>query len=432
MASPSTSWIDTATKTHQEPVQALGLGIDDEETTDHESAGQFLEPDDVRIQIPPIEPRSSWLTPESSSPGHTSHLRADGDPDEEEATPPQSTPLRATSQIPPATQAPYTDDKPTRHVNRRLLLATVAVIAVIGIIIFGSSSKQKPKPGDPGQSARSARELDGAPPRQFSAGGEGTLGSPALPYQQAAPPPQAAPSPQPSPTVQATPPPPVEARDDDDFGLTLTEGDRAEKLAAKQEDQADQRALREGTVPTAAQASTTKEQPSPVPKGTKMQMRLVDPVRSGVATTVRAEVLQDVQDANGKVVLPKDSTTGIPFLAYEVNGRLLSDARQPISFVTPSGETVTLPKATVKGPDGFSGITGKVTRVGGRSTAGRALGAVANTAVRLAGREAANYSPDASSEIYQESYQYNNPYFDRSSRIVEVQANTKFLLVAGW
>ena len=163
---------------------------------------------------------------------------------------------------------------------------------------------------------------------------------------------------------------------------------------------------------------------------TRIELSLNEPLRSGIATSVESRVLTDVRDAQGKVVIPAGSTAVLPFLAYEVNGRMISNGSESALFITPAGQQINL-RGTVKGPDGFVGLTGKVKKIGGRSTAGRILSGIARAGTRTAADAVGDVSSEAENEINRASYDYRHPQFERSSRIIEVASGTRFLFVVG-
>jgi hypothetical protein len=313
------------------------------------------------------------------------------------------------------------------HINRRLLLAILAGIAIVAVLVLGGSpSKQQGKPISTGDPAASAGSMDN-PRGQISSPGDGTLGTPDVRSAAAPPPP-----PEPSPTEAPSPAPaPSPQKPDDEFAVMLRAGERTDKLSTKLDELDDQRSItRNTTQATPSEPGRLPTQTQPVPEGTKISLILKEPFRSGIATAVSAEVTEDVFDRNKNVLIPRGSTATIPFLPYEVDRRVINDRNHAVVFETTSGQKIPL-KGVIKGSDGFAGLTGRIKTLGGRSVIHRIGSTAVNTATRVGAREAGNYSPDAETEINRDSSEFNPYGFDRSTQVVEVSKDTKCIFSVG-
>ena len=224
---------------------------------------------------------------------------------------------------------------------------------------------------------------------------------------------------------------------DDQFAIVLREGERTEldtaaarKEALRQEavqrrmNSADQR-----TASSSANKPVSGDEVGILPR-TRVELTLSEPLRSGIATSVEARVVADVRDAQGKVVLPAGSTAVVPFLAYEVNGRVLNSRNEAVLFITPAGKQVSL-RGVVKAADGFAGLTGKVRKIGGRSAANRIFTGIARVGARNAADAVGDVSSEAEDEVNRATYEYRSPQFERTGRIVEVASGTRFTFVVG-
>jgi type IV secretory pathway VirB10-like protein len=365
---------------------------------------------------------SNWVIPKPVS----FHALPNSDPNEEpevDARPDPSDPRTDSSMYEEST-----GESKARHINRRLLLAILAGIGIIGVLVLGGTpSRQQARPVSSGDPATSAGNMDN-PRGQISSPGDGTLGTPDV-RTAAAPPP----APEPSPTEAPSPTPaPSPQKPDDEFAVLLRAGERTDKLSTKLDEIDDQRSI---TRNLAQPASNEPEHQSThnqaVPEGTKISLILTEPFRSGIASAVSAEVAEDVLDRNKNVLIPRGSTATIPFLPYEVDRRVINDRNHAVLFETATGQKISL-KGVIKGSDGFAGLTGRIKTLGGRSVIHRIGSTAVNTATRVGAREAGNYSPDAETEIYRDSYEFNPSYgFDRSTQVVEVAKDTKCTFTVG-
>jgi hypothetical protein len=157
--------------------------------------------------------------------------------------------------------------------------------------------------------------------------------------------------------------------------------------------------------------------------GTRIVLELRDPVRSGIETSVQAKSLAPVKDNAGNVIIPSGSTFEITFNPQEVNGRVF--ANELIKWIAKNGEVYQL-RGSVKGGDGFEGLTGKVIKQGGKSVGGKILGGL-----KRVGGSVIQQVPGASQvgtvindDIYGSSDRYSY-----STRVVEVAAGTRMLLI---
>lgn len=174
-----------------------------------------------------------------------------------------------------------------------------------------------------------------------------------------------------------------------------------------------------------------------LPAGTRIPMVLLEPLQTGIATTADARALADIRDAQGNILIPRGSIISIPFLAVHSNGRMMNDAAEEIEFRT-SGGAVLLMSGSVKGPDGYVGIAGVVTKKGGGSTIGGVLKGVARGGARAAGRVIGQVDPtgvssDAVSEAGIQSA-VEGRYGNRGAaqrEVVNVAAGLEFTFVVG-
>jgi hypothetical protein len=218
-------------------------------------------------------------------------------------------------------------------------------------------------------------------------------------------------------------------RVEEEFALVLRAGERAERETQIAEKEAERQ---KGLQKLAARSSSTQSASGAKDIGilprARIELTLSEPLRSGIATIVEARVVSDVRDGQGKVIIPVGSTAAIPFLASEVNGRVINNGSDAALFITPAGQQISL-RGVVKGSDGFAGLTGKIKKVGGRSAASRIFTGIARSGTRAAADVAGDVSSDAESEINRAAYDYRFPQFERSNRIVEVASGTRFTFI---
>src|SRR5207237_5210040 len=72
-------------------------------------------------------------------------------------------------------------------------------------------------------------------------------------------------------------------------------------------------------------------------EGLCISMVTTEPFRSGIAANITAQVLEDVKDTQGRVVVPAGSTCKVPFLPFEVGGRVTNDSSARAIITLPGG-----------------------------------------------------------------------------------------------
>jgi hypothetical protein len=343
--------------------------------------------------------------------------------------------------------------RPNGHWNKRLIYGVLGTLLVFAMFGLGGGSKDQKKNGDITQPAKSLKDTRdrGEALMQYSGAGEQTLGTPGAPAHSTAelsdvessalkppvetPPTTARPAvPSAEPAVQTTEDSTSKEkpdRVDEEFALVLRAGEKAERRTlANEKEMERQKSLQKNLAGASLTPAAANLKDAGILPRTRIELVLSEPLRSGIATSVEARVISDVRDAQGNAVIPAGSTAVVPFLAYEVNGRVISNVNEAALFVTPTGQQINL-RGTAKGNDGFAGLTGKVKKIGGRSTTGRILGGIARVGTRAAADAVGGVSSEAETEINRASYDYRLPQFERSSRIVEVAVGTRFVFVVG-
>lgn len=212
--------------------------------------------------------------------------------------------------------------------------------------------------------------------------------------------PQPTPVPTPSPVKEVEPEP-------EDFSIKFR---AANKLAAE--------SLIENN-----SAKEVKEEPSPL-EGLRLPMQLIEPLRSGIPTTVSAVVIADVKDATGKTVVPKGSRAQLPFLSFEVQGRVSNDISSNSIIVLPNNQKLVI-KGTVKGTDGFAGLKGKVRQQSKGNILARTGRAVGRVGARIIGLQTGGVGGFVVEDAINESVNTSLPFIP-SERVVEVMAGTPF------
>lgn len=364
--------------------------------------------------------------------------------------------------------------RPHGHWNQRVVLVgVVVVIAVVLFLVSGNSSDPfKARGNDTQQQGQAARDLFGpgaaqeVTPLRTSERGGGALVTPELgspgqavnfgnnnlggaPDMSGAPPGTAngvVPPPVIPPVVSYAPPVPnnssrststgssaeLARRDVSALGVSPpgAENSFAVRLRAgtRAEDQAAQRAERqaeEGSARATMQAEGSDSRPA-LARGLRLQLMLLEPVRSGISTSVTARVVADVRDARGQRIVPAGSTAVIPFLPQEVNGRVVNDRAGEGFIILPDGAQLAL-RGTVKGADGFAGLTGRVRRTGGRSALRRVGGALARAGSSVVGSQTGISAYEVEDVIGANGGAYTAP----SERVVEVPAGARFSFTVG-
>jgi len=343
-----------------------------------------------------------------------------------------------------------------------LLLGGAAAVLLIGAVAL-SGDTQKPRPvGEP------VTALEASNPEPLRDGGNpGTGTSQTYPAdtderleagrsgvssaQGAGPNPLASPTPLPSPTQSALSSPGTvdesersragSERISQDFTINTRAGEAA---SAVRERQAQESALSKAQA-SAAQGSegissgmesspgSPVRKPKPVPladlvRGQRILLNLTEPFRTGVATMIQAQVLNDVYDKTGKIIFPVGATALIPMAAPEANGRAIMVPDGVVVFQTGKGEYGAM--GELKGSDGYVGLKGSVKNIRGQSRVKRALGGAIDVAAGAIGRGAAGsgVEGEVSDAVRDESYELNRTVVN-SNRVVEVSRGTNCALI---
>lgn len=162
-----------------------------------------------------------------------------------------------------------------------------------------------------------------------------------------------------------------------------------------------------------------------LPKGTRLELILDEPIRSGIGTAVTAKLKKGIVNKRGETIIPKDSTIVVQFSPEVANGRIFNEKEAPIQIVTPDGRTFEI-VGQVKDAQGFAGLTGKVTKVGGRSTLGKITGAVGRVGGLIPGGRIVTGTQQGIESMS------NGGYVTNAAQIVEVPRGTSFTVIVGF
>ncbi len=310
--------------------------------------------------------------------------------------------------------------KPNKAWNQRFVIFGVCAAIIIGSIVFHSNSVAKPSPAtvndlahalpsetspraaDPGlhsyELGRPDEKLPSNKPKQ-----QEDIPKLIIPSEVPVAP-VATPTPAPSPT-------PVVAKDEpeepEDFNIKFRAANRlaAQSLIPKDD------------------TKQIKEEKSPL-EGLRVPMQLVEPLRSGIPTKVSAVVIADVTDSLGNVVVPKGSRAQIPFLPFEVQGRVTNDISSNTVIVLPNNQKLTI-KGTVKGTDGFAGLSGKVKKQNKGNLLARTGKVLGRIGARVVGVETGGIGGFVIEDSINQSINTSLPFIP-TDRVVEVMAGTPF------
>jgi hypothetical protein len=333
------------------------------------------------------------------------------------------------------------------RLNRKsVAVAAGAAALALALLLSGGqpapdAAPKKPTPApDAPRSANVARQLvSGAPESALAAGAApnppGLAKPPVPPPASAAAspftappgataPPAAggasgasAPKSKPAPTANPAPAPDASAQPTRSFVIPLRDAARTG----------------EGRPPVAASpasaAPEAQDAPKPLPRGTRISLRLLEPVVTGAAAPAAAMVLEDVFGEDGSIVIPKGTRAEIPFLGYDANGRIPNNRAQPAVFLVADVPGGLSAKGGVKGADGRAGVAGLVSqerpaflkrmlgasaRVGSAAVGGLGPGDAAGEVERATGMDSvATISP-------------------AGRRVVEVAKGTPFTFIVGF
>ncbi|MDQ3685389.1 MAG: hypothetical protein M3430_07265 [Acidobacteriota bacterium] len=229
----------------------------------------------------------------------------------------------------------------------------------------------------------------------------------------------------------ATAPSDIARRDASVLGVSASGAGNSFAVRLRAGERAEERVALKGQQPAAERSTSTTPALADDPRltlgrGSRIELVLLEPVRSGIATSVSARVVTDVRDGRGQTLVPAGSTAVIPLLPQEVNGRIVND-RAGEGFVVLADGTQLALKGTIKGADGYAGLTGRVRKVGGRNALGRVGGALARAGGRLIGSQTG-----VSTYEIEDAVGVNNTFTAPSARVVEIPAGTRFSFTVGW
>ncbi len=159
-------------------------------------------------------------------------------------------------------------------------------------------------------------------------------------------------------------------------------------------------------------------------EGLRIPMQLIEPLRSGIPTNVSAVVIADVKDGVGNTVVPKGSRVQIPFLAFEVQGRVSNDIGGNTVIVLPNNKKIAV-KGTVKGTDGFAGLKGKVKQQSKGNLLARTGRAIGRIGARVISVETGGVGGFIIEDTINQSVNTSLPFIP-TERVVEVMAGTPF------
>lgn len=321
-----------------------------------------------------------------------------------------------------------------QHKNRRLLAA--GILAAVLILAFMVSSKKNSAETQK-DDKQTAIKSQGQPAMQFTSPGDSELGTPnrsGNPFPAQQPPVVVQAPPAPVEPPKPTAPPPVERQPEEaHFAVVMRAGDQSTKESAEEA------RLKGAQKRVAGQGGTRPggQNDDRFQRGTRITLQLAEPLRSGIASVVTAQVLSDVVGKDGEVIIPAGSKAAIPFYPGENQGRMLNNVAEPAMFITPTGEEIPL-FGTVKGSDGFTGITGKVIKVGGPSAVRRVIGGVGRIGERVAGRAlggsgaAGDVGQEGIYEVDRATGGISGQLFDRSTSIVQVPTGAALTFELSW
>lgn len=199
--------------------------------------------------------------------------------------------------------------------------------------------------------------------------------------------------------------------DEERFGVTL----RAGQNSARPDNQTS----------STEQPDNNNQTGNPFPRGTRLELILDEPIRSGIATAVTARLKKGIANKRGEIVIPKDSMVVVQFSAEVANGRVFNDKEAPIQIVTTDGRSLEL-TGIVKDAQGFAGLTGKITKTNGRST----LGKIGNVVSRLGGVLPGGQVVTGAQQGIDSMRNPN--YVTNAAQIVEVPKGTSFQIIVGF
>jgi hypothetical protein len=310
--------------------------------------------------------------------------------------------------------------KPEGAWNKRLVVIGACFLIIVASLVFHNNSVAKPSPAtsnelahslppsevtpriaDPGLHSYELGKPDGRLPNNRAKQEEPM---PKLTIPAEVPP---APTNQPTPVATVSPTKDEPEDEPEDFTIKFR---AANKLAAQ------------SLIPK-NDPKQAKEEKSPL-EGLRIPMQLVDPLRSGIPTKVSAVVIADVTDSLGNTVIPKGSRAQIPFLPFEVQGRVTNDINSNTVIVLPNNQKLTI-KGTVKGTDGFAGLSGKVKKQSKGNILARTGKTIGRIGARIVGVETGGIGGVIIEDSINQSVNTSLPFIP-SDRVVEIMAGTPF------
>ncbi len=190
--------------------------------------------------------------------------------------------------------------------------------------------------------------------------------------------------------------------------------------------------LRAGTAAALKTLTPTKENEEKGQEtaldGLTIPMILLEPFRSGISTIVKAQVLSDVINPKGEVLVRANSIVKMPFERFEIGGRVMNAADQPVLIILPNGKKLAV-KGIVKGADGFAGIKGSVKKLSKGNVFGRFGKTLARGGARTVGVLTGGFTGRGIEDTINESVD-SNTEFTTTGRIVEILPGTKFNFIA--
>lgn len=161
--------------------------------------------------------------------------------------------------------------------------------------------------------------------------------------------------------------------------------------------------------------------------GSKIEMSLDEPFRSGIESKVQATSLNNIKGTDGRIIVPANSKFELSFRPEEIQGRVL--ARPVIRIFLPNGSIGEM-IGMVKGKDGYAGIGGKVTKQDGKGLSGSIIGGIARVGSRMLGG-AGVIGSEVGNEIQNSEISSQDTQIYRSNRVVEVGGGTRFVIFIG-